>query len=303
MTKSAKKGDPKKAKTKALWKTTSLFVVFGSLIFTMLWWARTDSESAVAWKIRNLLGIELATQTEPATEREAIQPMVERQPEAETETQTKTQTETQTEPLVTPEPVKAESLDWDEFINRPNIWPETLKIMVDQEVTLTYHGNTYGRVSFKKGQPLNVDGFSEEGYASGRSGGNEMEVHVSETNFNTWFQDQHGDQLELSIPEKQSSRQADDFEEELITELRLWALRNYNTPLIEINENNLVLYWRPRSRGTSESNYALEALSVARAYLRIQTKLGGKDNYATCEIRDPDTDKLIGSKGAFIPRF
>jgi hypothetical protein len=283
--------DKDKAKMKAAWKTTTLFVVFGSVIFAIFWWARHDDESDVAWKIRNLLGIELLEKPAPAPAPPVIEP--EPQPEPEPE------------PIVfeesaAPEP---EELTWPDFRSRSELWPDTLKVMVDEEVTLTYRGNTYGEVSFTPGQALRVMGLSDSGYVLGRTGGTGMEVHVSETNFSSWFEENHGELFEITVPEKESIRQAEDYEEELITELRRWCLQNFNTPLIEINEDNLVLRWHSRSRGESQANYSLEALSVARAYLRIQTQLGGKDNYASCEIRDPDSGKLMGSNGIFIPRF
>ena len=294
MPKKTQKSEKEKAETKALWQTTTLFVVFGALIFAMLWWARTDGESTVAWKIRNLLGIELLQEAAPPPPPEPA-PVIEPEPVVEPEPEP--------EPFIPEEPPEPEALQWADFRNRSNLWPQSLKITVDREVTLRYHGNTYGEVAFEKGQLLDVIGFSENGYVFGRVGGNEMEVHVAATNFDSWFDQQHGADYELTTPEKESSRPADDFEEELITELRLWALRNYKTPLIEINENSLVLRWHARSRGESEANYSLEALGVARAYLRIQAKLGGNDNYASCEIRDPDTGRLMGSNGIFIPRL
>jgi len=297
MPKKANKISEDKAETKALWKTTTLFIVFGSLIFAIFWWARNDNQSEVAAKLRYLLGIELVEKSAPEPIPVPVPPVIEPAPEPEPP-----------EPLVfeepePPEPPEPEALEWTEFKNRSSLWPRTLNITIDQEVTLTYHGNTYGEVAFKPGQALAVIGFSEDGYVFGRVGGNEMEVHVSATNFESWFENEHGENFVVSPPEKEIIRPASDFEDELITELRIWCLKNYKTPLIEINENNLVLRWHPRSRDEADANYSMEALSVARAYLRIQAKLGGSDNYASCEIRDPDSGQLMGSNGIFIPRF
>ena len=298
MAKPKKKDDKARAESKTLWGTTTLFIVFGALLFAIFWWARTDGESEVAWKIRNLLGIQLLEQAaaEATPEPEPPAPVIEPETEPEPEP----------EPIVVeapPEP-EPETIDWSTFRNRSELWPESLKIMADQEVVLTYRGNSYGEVNFEPGQPLDVIGFSENGYIFGRTGGTEMEVHLSETDFAAWFEAQHGDDYELgATPEKEAIRQVRDFEQELITELRRWCLRNYQTPLIEINEDNLVLRWHSRSRDESDADYSLEAMSVARAYLRIQAELGGQDNYASCEIRDPETGQLMGSKGIFIPRF
>ncbi|PXA03558.1 hypothetical protein DDZ13_11285 [Coraliomargarita sinensis] len=297
-----KKDQKKQAEAKAAWKTTTLFIVFGSLIFAVFWWARTNDESEVAWKIRNLLGIQLVDK--PAEEAADNKPLATDQIDDEP-----AELEPGPEPVedsavveAAPEP-EPEAIQWPAFRKRSDLWPKTLNIMVDQEVTLLYQGTSYGEVTFQSGQPLSVINLSENGYVFGRTGGNEMEVHVSETNFATWFEQTHGDLYEITVPEKETNRLADDFEDKLITELRIWCLKNYQTPLVEINEDHLVLRWHSRSRGDNEANYSLEALSVARAYLRIQAELGGEDNYASCEVRDPDTGQLMGSKGIFIPRF
>jgi len=107
----------------------------------------------------------------------------------------------------------------------------------------------------------------------------------------------------VTYPEAKKNPRAIDYEQQLITELRRWLLRAYHTPLIELGEDTLILQWPTRTRDLAEIDYAQEALNVARAYLRIQSELGGSDNYASCEIRDPNTNALLGSKGIFMPRF
>lgn len=302
MPKDTKNSDKKKkAETMAIWKTTTLYIVFGSLVFALFWWARTDGQSEVAWKVRNLLGIQLLEEALPEPAPEPVSPVIEPEPVVEPEPIAFEPPETtEPEPPEAPEP---EALKWAAFKDRTSMWPDSLQIMVDQEVTLTYRGNSYGEVSFNSGQALDVIGFSENGYVFGRSIGNEIEVHVSETNFGTWFESEHGALYEITYPERERISQPSDFDQELITQLRIWCLKKYNTPLIEINEKNLVLRIDPKGNERSSGSYALEAMSVARAYLRIQAELGGSDTYASCEIRHSGTGKLLGSKGIFIPRF
>jgi hypothetical protein len=289
-----KKANKDKAETKALWKTTTLFIVFGALIFAAFWWARNDDQSEVAAKLRHLLGIQLVEKQAPEPE---PAPVAFEEPD---------EAPPPPEPFDAgePEPAEPEPLSWEAFAGRKSLWPDALAITVDKEITLTYRGKTYGEVAFEPGQELNVFDLSENGYLYGRVGGNEMEVHVSATNFSDWFAKTHGENYVLSsLPKRENTERVEDFEEELITKLRIWCLKNYKTPLIEINEDNLVLRWHSRSGNGGEADYSLEALSVARAYLSIQAQLGGHDNYASCEIRDPDTGRLMGSKGIFIPRF
>lgn len=134
-----------------------------------------------------------------------------------------------------------------------------------------------------------------------------MEVQLSATNFNAWFEDTHGDAHSVTYPKAspkaRENARPDSFEQELITQLRRWALQTYQTPMIEIGENNLVLTWNSQAREDNAVNYKQEALNVAQAYLRIHAELGGSDNYASCEIRDSNTGALLGSMGFFMPRF
>ena len=295
MPKAPNQDKKKKAESKALWTTTVVFIVIGSLLFVVFTWARTDGHSELAKKIRELTGIVLITEQAPAPEPTPVvveTPVVE-EPEPEP---------APIEP-VDPEPQEPEELDWSEFRNKKSLWPDTLKISVDREVALNYRGNTYGEVVFNSGQLLNVSDISKDGFVSGRTSGIEMEVHVSATNFDSWFEKQHSEDYEITVPEKETAEPSDDYEDELITQLRIWCLQNYNTPLVQIKKDNIVMRLHAEADRDTNSNYAMEAMTVARAYLRIQAKLGGHDNYASCEIRDPDTDELLGSKGIFIPRF
>lgn len=276
------------AKSAAAWKLTTLFIVFGGMAFGILWWARTDADSEAARKIRELTGIVLVGQPAPEPE-----PVKVAEPEP-------------VEIVEAPEPPKPQEpteLDWSAFRSQSEMWPDWLKVMVDKEITLTYRGKSFGEVTFSEGQLLNVKGFSGNGLVAGRTGGSEMEVHISATNFSDWFEEEHGDQHFMNYPEKQSIEPAADFEDELITELRIWSMQNYNTPLIEIGENNLVLRIHKDTERDNDANYAPEAMGVARAYLRIQGELGGTDNYASCEIRDTATGELLGANGIFVPRF
>jgi len=196
-------------------------------------------------------------------------------------------------------------MEWSDFLSKRNMWPRQLKIQIDPVVELVYRGQSFGEMSFETGQTLEVISLSKEGMAYGTTKGNEIEVHASETDFEQWFQNKHGEDYTISVPTRTRQRIVDDFEQELITNLRIWALRNYNTPLIEIGEDSLVLRLSSSALGDAApgTDLSLEALSVARAYLRIQGELGGKDNYASAEIRDSETGRLLGSKGIFIPRL
>ena len=280
-------------KSTAAWKLTTLFIVFGGMVFGILWWARTDADSDAAKKIRELTGIVLVTQPTPKPEPVKV---IEPEPEP-------VEIVVAPEPPEPPDPQKPTKLDWSTFRSQPEMWPNFLRIMVDKEVALTYRGKSFGEVKFTEGQLLKVKGFSENGFVVGQTEGSEMEVHLSATNFIKWFEEEHGDQHFMDYPENQSIEPSAGYEDALITELRIWSMQNYNTPLIEIGENNLVLRIQKDSERGNHANYAPEAMSVARAYLRIQADLGGTDNYASCEIRDTATGELLGANGIFVSRF
>lgn len=295
MPKKPKNRTKKQAETRLMWLTTFILAVLASVIFLGLKWAQSEDESELAQTIRDVTGIQLLQEPAPPPE-PAPNPFdsdIEPPPEVEPE------------PVVIeePEPPEPETIAWDTFVNRSGMWPDNLKITVDQTVALTYRSRKYGEVSFQSGQILDVISFNENGYAYGKIGGTEMEVQLSATNFETWFEKEHGDLYHITYPEKKAPSRADDFDQKLITELRRWCLQNYKTPLIEIGENSLILRSHSSARKELGMDYAQEALNVARAYLRIQAELGGRDNYASCEIRDSETGALLGSKGIFMPRF
>lgn len=294
MPKRKKKNKKEQSESKALWRMTTLFIVFGAVIFGLFWWARTDAQSESAKKFRELLGIVLIDAPEP--EPEPIAPVYQPEPEPAPEPEPKP------EPVIAVEPPEPKALSWSHFRSQSQMWPTTLEIAVDKEVSLTYRGKVYGEVAFSSGQILNVIEFSQNGFVHGRINGNEMEVHVSATNFSAWFEETHSEDYEMTIPDKEIIKPAKDYEQELITNLRIWSMQNYNTPLIEINQDNLVLRLKPR-RSEANPDYSPEAHSIARTYLRIQAELGGTDTYVSCEILDSKTGAVIGSKGIFIPRF
>lgn len=289
MSKSKIQDKKQQAESKALRRTTTLFIVFGGVIFAVFWWARNDDKSEVAAQIRELLGIQLVLKQAPEPASAPPAPVYEPEPAPEPE------------PIVFEEPAEPEpqALDWADFVADQSIWPRQLEIVIDPVITLRYRGKSFGEMGFEAGQILTVINFSKDGLAFGRTNGNEIEIHVSATNFSGWFEKTHGESYEITLPERVTRREVKDFEDELITNLRIWCLKNYSTPLIEINENSLVM----RLHAEGNSDYALEAQSVARAYLRIQAGLGGNDNYASCEIRDSKTGRVVGSKGIFIPRL
>lgn len=277
-----------KAAPKAAWRITAIYVMLGALIFGVFWWARNNTQSEVAQQIRDLLGIHPAKQAAPEPQPEPIvvndtpAPVVPQEP---------------------PPPPEPEDITWQDFVANRSIWPSELKIEIDPVVTLRYQGRSFGEMGFESGQILNVINFTKEGLAYGRTYGNELEIHVSATNFEEWFEQNHAEDYNLDYPKRVKRGEAEDFDEELITNLRIWSIQNYNTPLIEVQEDKIVLRLHSDGRTKLSEGYSLEAQSVARAYLRIQAELGGDDNYASCEIRDIDSGKLIGSKGIFIPRL
>ena len=293
MAKATKTDQQKQAEAKIRWITTLVYVALGSIIFGLLHWARTNEQSEPATKIREIANIELKpTEVAPPPEPEPAEPVIEPVPEPE--------------PVVVeePEPPEPESLAWDDFMDRSDLWPKTLEIVVDRKIDLIYQGKSYGEIEFSSGQKFEVGELSANGYLFGKTNGLETEIHASETNLLAWFDQEHGTEFELTYPDKLEIEKVDGFEQQLITEMRIWSMTNYNTPLIELGEEKLILRLKPVSKGgKSVQGYSLEALSVARAYLRIQASLGGDDVYASCEIRHSVTDELLGSEGMIIPRF
>lgn len=295
-----------KADAAAAWKLTTLFIVIGALIFGIFWFARTNNESATAYKLRQLLGIFLVNKSAPAPAPVVTTPEPASAPQPETELNPELNPEPEPEPVIVevePEPVVLESMTWSNLKSNPVMWPDSLNINVDKEAELRYRGNIYGEVSFSSGQYLEVLEISAEGFIRGRINGTEMEVHATATNFRTWFEEKHGDRYEITIPKKEFLEKVEDYEEQLIADLRIWTMQNYGSPLIEIGEDNLILRLQGDTSDNTGIDFSPEAHSIARAYLRIQAELGGTDTYASCEIVDLRSGRSLGSKGIFIPRF
>lgn len=296
-----------KANAIAAWKLTTLFIIFGAFIFGIFWFARTNSQSVTAYKIRQLLGIYLATK--PAPPPAPVVTVTEPQPAIEPEPAAfdpVPEPEPEPEPVIVnvePEPVVLESLTWSDYMRQPLMWPDSLEINVDKEAQLRFRGNVYGELSFRPGQLLEVFELSEGGFIRGRSNGTELEVHASATNFATWFEGKHGESHEITVPNKTIPEKVENYDEQLIANLRIWSMQNYGTPLIEIGENDLILRMPVKASESPNADMSSQAHSVARAYLRIQAELGGNDTYASCEIVDSRSGRSLGSKGIFIPRL
>jgi hypothetical protein len=196
---------------------------------------------------------------------------------------------------------------WSDFTRSPRLWPSTLEITIDQAIPVRYREQNYGEMIFAPGQVIEVIEITGDGRVLGSINDNEVFIPASATNLASWFAGKHGEFDELimhegTAPVVSGHPLGDDAaDKDLLTQLRMWTLSNYDTHAIEITPDTLILRWTPREE--AEIDFRLEAREVARKYLLLGAEMGRMDNYANCEIRDRSTGELRGSNGIFIPKL
>lgn len=208
--------------------------------------------------------------------------------------------------LVEEAPRELNQITWESFTRTRRLWPARLDIVIDQAIPVRYREQNYGEMIFTPGQTLEVYEITTDGRVLGAINDNEVFIPAYATNLADWFVKTHGEFDELTMPEAvppMVTGSADEAaaDEDFFTQFRLWVYSNYDTPMIEITPETLVLRWTPTEE--AEIDFRLEAREIARKYLLLGAEFGRIDNYANCEIRDRSTGELRGSNGIFIPKL
>lgn len=303
MTATQENSSPKKKRTGL--KAFLVFVILIALAIGAFFWVQNDTEFEFTGKIREAVGMR-STQPEavpepeleaPATEKPETSPLI-AFPDADDVVEEKVTTN---EALFT-----LNEMNWAEFIERPSMWPDTLSITINQGIPVRYRENNYGEMIFSTGQTIEVFELSEDGRVLGSIGENVVFIPAYATNLNEWFLGIHGKYDKLIMPEtaeapKTADKLSDEDEQQLLTELRIWTLNNYDTHAIEIGPEKLILRWTPTEE--ADIDFRLEAREIARKYLMLGASKGRNDNYASCEIVHATTGEFLGANGVFIPRL
>ena len=297
-----KKRKTNKPKTSNLVLTARIFAVFlfvGACGAVLFFWAAHTEDSGLAKSIREVFGL-----SEPVTPAPEIAQPVTPPPAPEV----------LPEPTPPPEPVEKPPQKIDitmaEIQKSPDLWPRTLNLTISQTVPIRYNGNTYGSLEFNPDMRLTVETLGANGEIIGTINGNYLRVSMEQTNFLSWFESTHGERFNLkSMPYEPEEADADsqpsldtpEGEAAFWTDLRIWCKRNYGSISIEITENTLVFRWFQRD--DIKVNYEAEARLIAEQYLKLRNKYGSNENYAPCEIRHPETNKLLGASSIFMPQL
>lgn len=273
---------------------------------SFLIWARYDSSSEIAASVRQSIGMGGVKSPPPLSSEGSgfllDLPTPEAPPPAAPIT-----LQTELPEIAEVEPPALNQVSWSEFVRSPRLWPTRLEIVIDQEIPVRYREQNYGEMIFRPGQTMEVYEVTGDGRVLGSINQNEVFIPATATNLAAWFQATHGEFDELIMPEgpvtvvsghSEGDAAAD---QDLLTQLRIWTLSNYDTHMIEITPDTLILRWTPREE--AEIDFRLEAREVARKYLMLGAERGRTDNYANCEIRDRSTGELRGSNGIFIPKL
>ena len=294
------KHHPSPKNNRALAITSLLILLLIAVVTSIYLWAKNDTDSAYAKHLRDWIGIR-ATGEEPAqTKTPVIEPV--KAPEPVQDSPATDEIQAEVKPL--------NQLAWKDFVQRKKLWPETLEIVIDQVIPVRYRSRNYGEMIFVPGQKMDIIDITANGQIIGSINNNELSITIEATNLIEWFSQKHRSYDELLLPSAQdastqpsrvSQSNDTDPQEVLIARMRVWSMTNYDTPLLDITEDGLVLRWLPKEE--TEIDFRLEAREIARNYLRISAELGNLCNYAVCEIRDPATGDLLGSNGIFIPKL
>lgn len=296
---------PLPKKKRSALKAFVVFMVLIALFAGAFYWVQNDTEFEFTGKIREAVGMR-SNQPEPAPDPAPEPPAVEKPetspliafPDADEVVEEKV---TSNEALFT-----LNEMTWAEFIERPSMWPDTLAITINQGIPVRYRENNYGEMIFSTGQEIDVFELSPDGRVLGSIGENVVFIPAYATNLNEWFLGIHGKYDKLIMPDtpeapKVSDKISDEDEQQLMTELRIWALTNYDTHQIEIGPDKLTLRWTPTEE--ADIDFRLEAREIARKYLMLGASKGRNDNYASCEIVHASTGEFLGANGVFIPRL
>jgi len=279
-------------------------ILFASLILLLvlaglaglLYWAHADLESQLAEDIRKFIGIPPAEAPVVAAEAPPPEPPP---PPPEPEIVE------ESEPIPEPEPEPV-PLEWTDFRERENLWPDQLQITYKQSFPIRYNGQTFGEMHFTPGQRVQIKNVLEENTLHGSIKGNHFLIPANCTDLNEWFAAHHGSNFHLDFPLNRPAPErepvitmTEQSRNKILEELRQWCLINYGTMRISMEPDALVLEWAPND--DIPVAWKAEAIEVARAYLMIQEKHEGSDNFAACRIVEPETGRLLGVGSIFMP--
>jgi hypothetical protein len=283
----------------ALLKTLALLSIATCILIYVIWWIAQSDDSEFARKARDLIGIPQQSQEdqtgEPPTPPDAL---------------------TGPDPFDMPEETKADQaqpsvskITFAELARNKRLWPDELRLKLNVEVSIRYNGNNYGYMKFPRGRTVQVVTIMQNGEVLCEMDGNFLNLSVYETDFYGWFKKVYGDFYELppvtvefeSLQQSRYSIGTKEGESAFWAEIREWCLKNYDSPLLNAEEDGLVFYWAPKEK--VPINFADEAREIARQYLLRRAKYGSRENFAPCEIKNPKTRETLGTSSLFIPRL
>lgn len=285
---------------KALTKAVIFFLILSSACALLLIWAAKSEDSKVAQKIRNTIGIQ-----EPSPKHVPIS--VKEVPP--TPAVTKPEPISKPKPAAAPEPLPTPSITYREIAKSATLWPKTIALKKSKRVPIRYQDKTYGYMEFIEGTEVEVVALKEPSEIYCLINNNPLSLSVNETNFVEWFTEKYADRYELEaiVPDNLNAEETvpklgtPEGEADYLTQMRLWCHRNYGSISLEIGEDTLIFKWLPKE--DAPINYQMEAREIAHKYLLLRAELGGIENYAACEIRDPTSNELMGASSIFIPRL
>lgn len=290
---------------KALMKVIMFFMILASALVLILVWAATDGKSPIAEKVRKVVGLK-AIQQAPARTVEISESAPEPEPELQG---AEVALETETIAPPPPDPLPIKEITYPEISRSKQLWPKTLELKMTKRVPIRYQDQEYGYMEFKEGLTVEVVALKapDEIYCS--VNGNFLSLSIEETNFFEWFRQGHGDRYKLKPfmrkPEKTNpggvDLNTDKGEAYYLTQMRIWLHQNYDSISIEARPDTLVFKWLPNE--SVPIDFGMEAREIARKYLLLRSELGGRENYAACEIRHPITDELLGASSIYVPRI
>ena len=275
-----------------------MFAMFAALIAGAVFflnWAKQDTETQFAFKVREAIGIEhpLVSEPEPVV---VPEPIVEPEPEPEPEPVVE---------VVAPKPLAIE-MSYADFVSKPNMWPKDLELTLETSVQIEYRGRVFGIMRFVPGLMLKVDKVLASKEVIGSVNGNYLIVPAEKTSLMPWFHDTYRGKYFMRYPGVMASAEGaavDDgrFHVDLLEGMRKWCYINYGDCTFDITDDALVLRWRPQE--DAPIDFRAEARAIAREYLMRQAERGATDNYAPCEIYDLSSERLMGIGSFFIPSF
>lgn len=265
----------------------------------ILIWAAKSTDSPIAAKIRQAVGIKAIAPEVVVPPPVAPEPVVVVAPEPIPEPV----------PVFEPEPVVIPEIDFSGIARQRNLWPKSLKLKNTKKVPIRYQEQDYGFMEFKEGLEFEVIALKGPSEVYCSINGNFLSLSADETNFSEWFENKYSDRYKLQPSNLSAMKELSDAatldteegQKHYLSQMRIWCHQNYESIGLEIQEHTLVFKWLPKE--DAPVSYQLEAREIARKYLILRSELGGQENYAACEIRHPVTDELLGASSIFIPRI